>query len=145
MQSDLSEIRLFSFLEKNRMLLVYLPLGIYWTILFVSTSLPLKSVPSIGLSDKIMHTIAYAGLAVLLFLTLTFQRKFFQFCKFPILYTVAIGMVYAVFDELHQLLIPGRKCDILDIIADGVGIVAGLVLIRILYHFRSMKPQKTDH
>lgn len=134
---------MFNFLEKNKKLLVYTPLVVYWFILFISTSLPLKSVPSIGLSDKLMHTVAYAGLAVLLYLTLKFQNKYELFKKAPVVFTFVIGMIYAVVDELHQLLIPGRKCDIIDIIADSIGIIFGLLVIWLIQYFASIKTQHT--
>jgi VanZ family protein len=130
---------LFKFLEKNKKFLVYTPLVIYWIILFISTSLPLENVPSIGLSDKFMHTVAYTGLAVLLYLTLKFQKKFIKLNRLPVLYTFLIGMAYGGFDELHQLLVPGRKCDIIDLIADGIGIVTGLLITSLVYRLSTKK------
>lgn len=132
MQSSLSGILLFSYIEKHKRYLVYGPLVVYWIILFISTSLPLESVPSVGLSDKFMHTVAYSGLGVLLYLSLSFQRKYLKLHEFPIRFTLIIGLIYAVVDELHQLLVPGRKCDIVDMVADGLGLVLGLLLIIII-------------
>ncbi|QQS38108.1 MAG: VanZ family protein [Ignavibacteriales bacterium] len=117
------------YLDKNKKLLIYFPLIVYWIILFISTSLPLESVPSVGLSDKLMHTVAYTGLGILLYLTLMFQNKVEMLKTSPAIFTFLIGMIYAGIDELHQLLIPGRKCDFIDILADTLGIVVGLILV----------------
>lgn len=133
---------MFNFLEKNKKYLVYTPLVLYWVVLLISTSLPLESVPSVGLSDKFLHTVAYAGLAVLLYPALLFQKKYERFYKSPVLYTFIIGMIYAAFDELHQLLVPGRKCDIVDVAADGVGILIGLLLIVLIRRIDSVKAVK---
>ncbi len=130
---------MFSFLEKNKKYLVYTPLVVYWIILFISTSLPLESVPSVGLSDKFMHTVAYSGLGVLLYLTLSFQRKYQKLYEYPIRFTLIIGTSYAIVDELHQLLVPGRKCDIVDMVADGIGLLIGLLLIIVVRKIDSLK------
>ena len=36
-------------------------------------------------------------------------------------YAILFSAVYGIIDELHQSLIPGRSCDILDWIADILG------------------------
>ncbi len=40
----------------------------------------------------------------------------------------AAGLLYGVFDELHQSFVPGRNCDIADIAADGIGACLGSFL-----------------
>ena len=74
-QLNFWKILLFEYLEKRKVWLVYLPLIIYWLILFIATSLPVERLPSIGFSDKINHFIAYFVLSILLNLTLIYQRK----------------------------------------------------------------------
>jgi VanZ family protein len=38
-------------------------------------------------------------------------------------------------DEVHQLLIPGRSCELLDFLADMVGGILGMVVVRLLIRF----------
>ena len=45
------------------------------------------------------------------------------------IYSFVIGLVYAVSDELHQLLVPGRECSVADIVIDGAALVAAMVVI----------------
>jgi VanZ family protein len=85
---------LFEFLEKRKVWLIYIPLIIYWLVLFVATSLPVERLPSVGFSDKINHFLAYFVLAVLVNLTLIYQRKSkFLFEKAHIA-TIAICLFY---------------------------------------------------
>ena len=120
---------MFKYLEKRKVWLVYIPLAIYWLILFTATSLPVQRLPSIGFSDKINHFLAYFILAVLVNLTLIYQRKSrFLFNK-AALVTIFIGLLYGAFDELHQILIPGRFAETLDWIADGMGTFVGVLVI----------------
>ena len=49
-----------------------------------------------------------------------------------------IGSVYAVTDEIHQLFVPGRSCEIRDMCIDScgvlVGVVIGLLLCKLRYN-----------
>ncbi len=117
------------YLENNKVKLVYLPLVIYWIILLTATSLPSKDLPSIGLSDKVEHVSAFFVLAVLFNLTLLFQNKYSFLKKNAPVITLVLLSFYALLDELHQLFIPGRSCDVLDWIADFTGISLGVLLI----------------
>jgi VanZ family protein len=123
---------LFEFLEKRKIWLVYIPLGTYWIVLFIATSLPINQLPSIGISDKINHFLAFFILAILLNLTLTFQRKnYFLFDHASIL-TIAVCFLYGAFDEIHQMWVPGRYSELLDWLADGIGALAGVLFINFL-------------
>jgi VanZ family protein len=123
---------LFEFLEVRKKLLVYTPLIIYWIILFIATTLPVQSVPSIAISDKINHLIAYFGLSTLLYLTLIYQRKSeFLFNNAPSVATI-IASVYGALDELHQMFVPGRFAEVLDWLADLGGAILGVLFISFL-------------
>ena len=120
---------MFEFLEKRKVLLIYIPLAVYWTALFVGTSLPADSVSGFGVGDKLLHFIAYFILAVLLSLTLLFQKKNRLFKKRYILFSIIISSVYGLLDEIHQSFIPGRSNEVLDWAADSIGAAAGILLV----------------
>lgn len=123
---------MFEFLQKRKIWLVYIPLIIYWVILFTATSLPVERLPSIGFTDKINHFVAYFILAVLLNLTLIYQRKSqLLFEKAPIA-TIVICLFYGALDEVHQLFVPGRSAETLDWVADALGTTAAVLLIYFL-------------
>lgn len=123
---------MFNFLERHKVVLVYLPLVFYWILLFTLTSLPSQSVPSVGVNDKLEHSLAYFGLSFLLYLTLLFQKKSDFLKKYAAIFTILIIVIYAVLDEVHQLLIPGRSCEMLDFLADMLGGIVGIIILKIL-------------
>ncbi len=132
---------MLSKLEANKKWLVYFPLIIYWLLLFVATTLPGKDLPETGVSDKIEHFTAYFILAVLLNLTLMFQNKYPKIRKKAWLYTLIFILTYAGLDEIHQMFIPGRDCDILDWLSDSSGVLLGLGFVKMLINFLRYKPQ----
>jgi len=123
---------LFKFLEKNKKLLVYTPLVVYWIVLFGATTLPAASMPSFGVVDKVNHLSAYFILAILLFLTLLFQQKISLAKKRVAAYALIICSLYGMLDEVHQIFIPGRSAELLDFVADACGALLGVLLMNYL-------------
>lgn len=121
-------------LYRHKRLLIYTPLVIHWISIFVLTSLPSNSMPHFALYDKAKHFIAYFVLSLLLSLTLRVQSKFEKlkigFAKFAFIITIS----YSTFDELHQIFIPGRDAEILDWLANLLGIILGIYLIKVISH-----------
>lgn len=130
------------FLEKRKIHLVYTSLILYWIILLAATSFPTSSIPTMGAGDKVMHFAAYFGLGVLLNFTLIFQKKYPGLKKKNAAYTILIGTVYAIFDELHQHFIPGRSMEFLDFVADFFGLVLAIVFVLFLLRFNQFVPNK---
>jgi len=123
---------LFEYLEKRKVLLVYVPLIIYWLILFIATTLPAERLPSVGFSDKINHFLAYFVLAVLVNLTLIYQRKSRFLFETAQIATIIICLFYGALDELHQLLVPGRSAETWDWVADALGTLTGVLIVYLL-------------
>jgi len=128
---------LFEILRNHKTWLVYTPLVLYWLLIFTLTTLPTTSIPDVGIGDKISHFLAYFGLAVLVNLTFQLQEKYNQLRRRSHLYTILIVALYGFFDELHQLLIPGRICAFDDWVANIVGGVVGILFIIFLEKFDS--------
>ena len=123
---------MLKYFEKHKKYLVYLPLILYWILILTLTSLPGVDVPNIQINDKIEHLLAYGGLGFLLNLSLRIQNKFTLVKKYPAWFTVLIVSAYGALDELHQLFIPGRSCDILDWSADTIGVIIGVTIMTLL-------------
>ena len=47
-----------------------------------------------------------------------------------------IGTLYAVSDEIHQLFVEGRSCEVRDMLLDSVGVAAGVLLANWLDRYR---------
>jgi VanZ family protein len=131
---------LLRFLEKRKVLLVYTPLVIYWIILLTATSFPTINVPTTDVSDKVYHFAAYFGLGVLLNLTLIFQNKYIVLKRKNSFYTLLIGSLYGIFDEVHQYFIPGRSMEFLDFAADFVGLVLAVLFVLFLLRLYRFVP-----
>ncbi len=132
---------MFEFLERKKGLFVYTPLVVYWLLLVAATSLPAQDVPSLGISDKINHFVAYLILAVLLYLALIYQRKSEFLFNYAFAASVIIASAYGALDEIHQIYVPGRFAELLDWIADFLGAITGAFLVSILIKRTSYSPK----
>lgn len=47
-------------------------------------------------------------------------------------YAMAIGALYALTDEVHQYFVPGRSCQLSDVLIDSVGVFLGVCLFSII-------------
>lgn len=70
--------------------------------------------------DKCLHLSTYGVIAALLRFSGAIGNGFLIW-----LLLVGVGMA----DELHQVYIPGREANVLDLLADAVGIAMGIVLM----------------
>lgn len=130
MLSNLSLTRLFNLIKKNPSRFIHLPLILYWIFLFVMTSIPIEKIPKFfSTQDKLEHFVAYFILGVLVKLNIVFQNKSEFIRRNSIKISCIIITVYAIFDELHQLIIPGRYCDFYDWVFDFIGGVTGIILV----------------
>jgi VanZ family protein len=96
----------------------------YAFLIFAVSAIPQVPPTFFGLTfgDKVLHFIEYSIFSFLLFLTFFTSRKEF-FKKNVFLLSSIIGIVYGFSDEIHQKFVPGRSCDILDFLADCLGII----------------------
>lgn len=89
--------------------------------------LPLRSLPSTGVSDKLEHFVAYALLGLIAGCAFPTQRATILLIAF--LSTLGIAL------ELAQWFVPGRSPETFDAIASGVGVGTTLVP-QLLLHSR---------
>ena len=78
------------------------------------------------------HLLAYFVLAILLNLTLLFQKKSRLLFNKASLATLLICIIYGALDEVHQIFIPGRYAEFLDWLADFAGVILGIFLVYFL-------------
>jgi VanZ family protein len=120
----MSENKIYKFLY-NKKYLVVSALVTYWLVLIVGTSLPSTSLPSFKVGDKVIHFIAYFGLGLLF---ATYRLIYFKNIKQNIIFVILLIAAYALIDEVHQIFIPGRYCELFDFLADVTGGAIGLGL-----------------
>lgn len=75
--------------------------------------------------DKVYHFIAYFiyGLSIQLFLL-----KYRMVKSKYIIYTIIIGSLYGLSDEIHQYFIPNRSTEFFDWVADTLGVICSLTM-----------------
>ena len=98
-----------------------------------------------GIVREAAHLLQFVPMGFSLYLLLcTFELpKNFRYAKIPI--TVSFGFLYALSDELHQTLIPGRSFQFFDIFMDvcgvSLGCIGGIIVFAI---FKSIKRNETS-
>ncbi len=102
----------------------------YWILIFILTSIPSRSLPALGTSDKVKHFGAYLVLSALFYFYLHFNKKLASGGRQQIWLTIILTTMYSIFDELHQILIPGRYFDYFDLLANFLGIAIGIFLVK---------------
>ena len=70
------------------------------------------------------HFTEYLLLGVSLFLTV---QDLWKRASFWIPW--AVGTLYAVTDEVHQYFVPGRSCELRDVLIDACGVLAGVAIV----------------
>jgi len=125
------------------------------TLLYCAIIFALSSQPDLGRdpppwldwphSDKVIHFTMFGGLAGLVALglwrsngdALPPARRLFAAAGF--------ATVYGLFDEIHQLFVPNRSFDLLDLLADAAGatIIAGVFTVWTARRFnRATQPDR---
>lgn len=105
----------------TRVLSAWLPVVVWAALIFT-----LSSIPDLGTGlggwdlalRKIAHAAEYAVLGALLLRAL--RRE---------LPAAAIGIAYAVTDEIHQTFVPGRHGAPLDVLVDALGVLFGVYVL----------------
>ncbi|MDP8208557.1 MAG: VanZ family protein [Candidatus Electryonea clarkiae] len=79
--------------------------------------------------DKAIHFLLYFFLS--LFIVSWFRQSYPHFYRNLLKYaflTWIISVTYGITDEFHQFFVPGRDMELFDLLADGTGAFAGIVL-----------------
>jgi VanZ family protein len=126
----------------TRLIIWCKPFAKYLLVIWLLTIIILSSIPSIPTLtihtarseirlDYMMHFCEYGLLTFLAFLYFT-NSKFRLDYKKIILITISL-MMFAVIDEFHQKLIPGRSFNVNDILSNITGILAAVIFCLIVF------------
>lgn len=95
---------------------------------------------------KTAHFCIYAALGFFTSNALVWQRKTTgkpQSGSLPFL-AVLIGGVYAASDEIHQAFVPGRSCEVRDMLIDSTGVILGVVCSLLLVYLISKHKKRNN-
>ena len=59
--------------------------------------------------------------------------------KYLIIYSILFAFAYAISDEVHQLLVPGRSGEIKDIVIDTAGATCGVMIFKSLVNVKNRR------
>lgn len=91
------------------------------------------------LTRKLAHFSEYAVLGALCFLALSRHRLNPKLSAFL---GLGISALYGVTDELHQLFVPGRSCQVGDIAIDTMGAIVGILIAGIIFELIRRRNRK---
>jgi len=113
----------------NGLRIAMVALCFYWLLLFIGTHIPPnKLLAQVHESDKLIHCLAFTGLAFLMCWAVpTIQTQLYR----NTLTGGAICIIYAAIDELLQIPV-GRTADWMDFFADCVGIGIGMAFYTVV-------------
>ncbi len=84
---------------------------------------------SVNLSDKLLHFFCFLYLTLITWLSRIINKE---------LWLYVIVLAYGILIEIVQRFLPYRSFEYLDIFADFVGLIAGLIIIKI---FKNLYPK----
>ncbi len=109
----------------------WLPVIICGIIIFSASSIPGSNIPGLFSGQEIIfHGFEFA---VFGFLLRRAVRKYYPEMRRNkrLILVLCLVLIYALFDEFHQLFIPNRHMDMFDVIIDSSGgLIGGLLLYR---------------
>ncbi len=105
---------------------LWFPVFVYAGIIFYFSNIPGKELPSVWISDKIMHLIEYTGFGFLMIRAIDEKRRFVL--RKALIYSIIIVLFYGLTDEIHQSFVPSREFSFSDLFYDCFGgLIGGLV------------------
>jgi hypothetical protein len=106
-------------------------LGIYWPVLFLLTHLPVPKIAGqSGMSDKLMHLLAYLILVFFVWLAISPYEKV-RWNRVKVWLVLAVIVWYGAMDEWLQGRV-GRQPELLDFVNDLIGALLGLGILSVL-------------
>lgn len=109
---------------KIKNFIYFTPAIFYYALIFFISSKSYEIKVEVPFTDKGLHCLEFAVFS--LFLSLGFFKSFKFSSKIKFLITLFSGISLGILDEAHQYFVPERHFDILDMAADGLGIIIGL-------------------
>ncbi len=109
----------------------YLPPSLWALVIFFLSNQEVLPGFTVSIYDfifkKAAHMFVYAILYLLLFRAYLVTQSSHANSKKQYLIPIALGLVYAITDELHQSLVPGRHASPRDLLYDSLGMTTVLL------------------
>jgi len=108
---------------------LFVPFLFWLVVIFALSAYPKAIIPQSKYVswDKLAHVVEFGILGYLTARTAFFSGHRWISLRF-VQVAIFFGVFYAASDEWHQLHVPGRWASPLDILADSIGVVVGLLI-----------------
>jgi VanZ family protein len=124
--------------DVERAVRAWVPAVVYVGLIFAVSSIPgsVFCAMHFKIFDKAAHMVEFTGLG--LFLMIAFRGSLPEALKRrAVLFALGAGVLVGFMDELYQLAVPGRSVELLDWVADVIGVVVGSTVAMIHYRARN--------
>ena len=111
---------------------IWIPALFMMLVIFTASSIPGQNIDSAGLNNERLQISGH----FIFFVLLCFS--YFKATK-NIFYSVLLTVLYAIFDEIHQMFTPLRSSSLFDI---GVDTLGALISAGILWKLQHILPKK---
>ena len=104
-----------------------LQLYFYMILILFGSSIPGKTIPlhiTLFTWDKFLHFFEYFILGIL-------ASRAYRF-KYNRIVLSILGIIFGCFDEIWQSFIPGRSSSYYDVVADGIGVICGIIIFNFI-------------
>lgn len=117
---------------KLRFINAHVPWILMMLAITIQSSISNISLPNLGITftDKLAHFGVFGIMGWLLTRGMIIGNA-----KYPILIAIIIGFAFAITDEWHQSKVPGRDADVLDVLADLIGLIVFAYLYKLFIYF----------
>ncbi|MFA6308330.1 MAG: VanZ family protein [Clostridia bacterium] len=89
-----------------------------------------------SIAREYMHGVVFLVLGLLVFNAVRRSKEFLKKYKVALI-SIAICIVYALSDEIHQIFIPGRAFQLSDLTMDTAGSIVGIGVIWLISNFKA--------
>ena len=115
---------------RERKIIYALPFILLTAGIFIVSHQSKVDYPELGFEwqDKIYHALAYIVYGASIITMFTGIKDSMK-KRTVIIFTLLIGILFGLSDELHQSYVPGRDASVEDWIADAIGIMLSISLI----------------
>lgn len=113
------------------------PVVLWGLVIFGLSSIPGSQIPDVGFTfaDKVAHVGVYGVLGALFFRAWRHSRRGAAASAIVALAALS-ALAYGVTDEIHQMFVPNRSSEVLDLVADLVGGVVGAAAASLVFGTR---------
>ncbi len=75
----------------------------------------------------------------------TYNIKYKKIKSKNIVFSFIVGFIYAMLDELHQILVPGRAGRIFGVFIDSLGVITGIIIYIVIERIINIIYSKNSH